>query len=421
MQSSRSSGRLETLNSSARHNVIIGILLQFYTIWRIRVNLLYNNVVSALVNIIYFMRHICTRKDFSHISLIELLLVGGSGIVDRAACTSRGAGGPGGPEIATSGPPGDRRSRHPSPGAEGPGNAHCINELCGSGTPGIGGSKAHARKSQRGVPLFARVVPPYFFIKFRWSREAFMRCILVFFILVIWFGWLFAATTAYDVPAGVTTWGQALSPSRTAIMVIAHDADASLQTYLDGVRLDSVLVRRGQPYPYWGEVDSINIVRPIETRATVQLGPPGVRSAPYSGGYAIPSWSLVKVYDGESVTANDTALISTGWGESDGGYIHLISRGSGVTNSGGSPQLFFNTVLDGRWIPLFILEDGTRVSQAIDILDGAVVERLCIAFQADADIGSQGAMVFGDSVMVRIVPNGGTAGTVELWAWYKKD
>jgi hypothetical protein len=109
------------------------------------------------------------------------------------------------------------------------------------------------------------------------------KLLLAFMFLLIGLGWFLSlegAETAYNVPAGTTTWGQALSPYRTCIAVCVHDSTASLQTYLDGTRLDSILAVAGQPFTYWGKIDSFNLVRPNSTRATILLGQPEARTCP---------------------------------------------------------------------------------------------------------------------------------------------
>lgn len=104
--------------------------------------------------------------------------------------------------------------------------------------------------------------------------------ILFLLILPVWAAIVWSAETAYNVPAGTTTWGQALSPYRMCISVAVWDSTASLQTYYGGTRLDSILVVVGYPVNYWGKIDSLNLVRPNSTRATILLGQPDGHQCP---------------------------------------------------------------------------------------------------------------------------------------------
>lgn len=134
------------------------------------------------------------------------------------------------------------------------------------------------------------------------------------------------------------------------------------------------------------------------------------------------SWSMTKIYDGHDLTSADTSLIVTTWAEADAGYIRLLHYSAGTTNGGVSPQYFFKTVLDGRWIPLRISVDGgAGVAGYMDIADGTKYHSIILGFATDLDNGAISTVTPGDSIVVIVVPNGATAGANELWAYSKKD
>ena len=107
----------------------------------------------------------------------------------------------------------------------------------------------------------------------------------LFLVSAVWLGIGLADTTAYNVADADSTWGVTLAPYRVCISALAFDADASLQVYLDGTRLDSFPLPAMVGVDYWGQIDSFNIVRPTTTRAIVLLGAPDGRVCPsISGG-----------------------------------------------------------------------------------------------------------------------------------------